>query len=85
MKRLHHLMLAAILTICSASVFTACTFVNDDNAVIVVDDKPFDRDQYIDASVRLGDDFYRYALGQWLDDNLPGLDELANPSSPGTP
>ena len=79
MKRLHHLMLAAILTICSASVFTACTFVNDDNAVVVVDDKPFDRDQYIDASVRLGDDFYRYALGQWLDDNLPGLDELANP------
>lgn len=80
MKRLHHLMLAAILTICSASVFTACTFVNDDNAVIVVDDKPFDRDQYIDASVRPGDDFYRYALGQWLDDeNLPELEKLSSP------
>jgi len=71
---------AVVLTLCGTlSLLTSC--VSDmDNPVPKVDDKPFDRDQYIDASVRPGDDFYRYALGKWLDDNsLPGLDALANP------
>ena len=41
---------------------------NYDNPAPVVDDKPFNNDQYIDQSVRPGDDFFRYAYGKWLDD-----------------
>lgn len=68
-----YIMLAA--TICctlTTSLFTSCT--EADNPVpqpVVVDDKPFPYDSEIDESVRPGDDFYRYALGKWLDSSNP--------------
>ena len=34
-----------------------------------VDDKEFVGDQFIDSSVRPGNDFYRYAVGGWLNDD----------------
>ena len=52
--------------------FTACTD-NIDNAMPVTDDKPFPYDSEIDKSVRPGDDFYRYAIGQWLNSTNPSL------------
>ncbi len=53
--------------------FTACTSDNDDNptSVVVTDDKPFPYDSEIDESVRPGDDFFRYALGGWLNSSDP--------------
>ena len=80
-KRQRVWILAAILVCGSMASLTSCTYDIDNPApVVVTDDKPFDRDQYIDASVRPGDDFYRYTLGKWLDDeNLTSLDELAKP------
>lgn len=79
-KTLRLWMLAAVLMLCGGMAsLTSCSEM-DNPAPVVVDDKPFDRDQYIDASVRPGDDFYRYALGKWLDDeNLPDLHSLADP------
>ena len=81
-KKLHLCFPAVVLTFCgSMALLTSCTYDIDNPApVVVTDDKPFDRDQYVDASVRPGDDFYRYALGRWLDDEtLPTLEELADP------
>ena len=49
---------------------TSCTD-NEDEPVVVTDDKPFTYDSEIDNSVRPGDDFYRYALGQWLNSSDP--------------
>ena len=51
--------------------FTACSSDDDDNPMVVTDDKPFPYDSEIDDSVRPGDNFYRYALGKWLDSNDP--------------
>lgn len=75
-----------ILTLCGVlSSLTSCTAENDNPApVVVTDDKPFSYDQYIDASVRPGDNFYQYALGKWLDDaSLPSLQEMASTSVSG--
>ena len=43
----------------------------EDLPVVVTDDKPFTYDSEIDNSVRPGDDFYKYALGQWLNSSNP--------------
>ena len=69
MKKNLFLMAMAIM----ALGFTACTSDNDDNPMpeVVTDDKPFPYDSEIDESVRPGDDFYRYALGKWLDSSDP--------------
>ena len=48
---------------------TSCSV--DDNPALVTDYKPFTYDSEIDNSVRPGDDFYRYALGQWLNSSNP--------------
>ena len=74
-KKLHLLIPAAALALFGGVVMlTSCTTDIDNPAAEVVDDKPFDRDQYIDASVRPGDDFFRYALGKWLaDTETPGI------------
>ena len=65
--------LAAVL--CCAlmtSVFTACSVEDNPvpDPVIVTDLKPFPYDEYIDTSVRPGDDFFRYQYGLWLDNPL---------------
>ena len=63
-KRLHLWILAVVLTSCTYDI---------DNPV-VTDDKPFSYDQYMDKSVRPGDDFFRYACGKWIDDtSIPSL------------
>lgn len=64
-------MLAAALTLMmTMAVLTSCTDDNDNPVpVVVTDDKPFNYDQYINTSVRPGDDFFRYQYGKWLADN----------------
>ena len=66
---------AAITLMMTMTVLTSCTSDNDDNPVVVTDDKPFTYDSEIDNTVRPGDNFYRYALGKWLDsaDPTPSL------------
>lgn len=62
--------LAAVL--CCAmtmSMMTSC--VIEDNPVSIRDYKPFSYDSEIDNSVRPGDNFYRYAIGQWLNSSTP--------------
>ena len=78
-KKLHLLLPAAVLLMCGGMAsLTSCTY-DIDNPAPVVDDKSFDRDKYVDASVRPGDDFYRYAVGRWLyDETLPDLIERAS-------
>ena len=80
-KRPHSWMPAVILTFCGAmATLTSCINEIDNPApvVVVTDDKPFDLDQYIDASVRPGNDFFRYALGKWVDDtSIPSHMNLA--------
>ena len=51
------------------SMLTSCAI--EDNPAPVTDYKPFPYDSEIDNSVRPGDDFYRYALGQWLNSSDP--------------
>lgn len=61
---------AAITLMMTVTVLTSCTDDNDNPVpVVVTDDKPFNYDQYIDTSVRPGDDFFRYQYGKWLADN----------------
>ncbi len=60
---------AAITLMMTMTVLTSCTDDNEDNPVVVTDDKPFGYEQYIDTSVRPGDDFFRYQYGKWLDDS----------------
>ena len=62
---------AAITLMMTMTVLTSCTSDNDDNPVVVTDDKPFTYDSEIDNTVRPGDNFYRYALGKWLDSDDP--------------
>ena len=62
--------LAAVL--CCAMIMpmlTSCAI--EDNPAPVTDYKPFPYDSEIDYSVRPGDDFYKYALGQWLNSSNP--------------
>ena len=80
MKKLHLCFPAVVLMLCGtmASLTSCVNEIDNPTPVVVTDDKPFDRDQYVDASVRPGDDFYRYALGRWLDDEtLPDFNTLA--------
>lgn len=68
---------AAILAYVATTVLTSCSDQADVPVpVVVTDDKPFSYDQYIDATMRPGDDFFRYACGKWLDDvSIPSLNE----------
>jgi len=73
MRKHFYLMAAAAITLMTMTVLTACTDDNDNpvQPVVVTDDKPFPYDSEIDESVRPGDDFFRYALGKWLDSSDP--------------
>ena len=64
---------AALMLMLTTTVLTSCTDDNDDFTpeVVVTDNKPFPYDNEIDESVRPGDDFYRYAIGKWLDSSHP--------------
>lgn len=63
---------AAITLLMTTAVLTSCTDQSDNaTAVVVTDDKPFDYEQDMDLTARPGDDFYRYALGKWLDSADP--------------
>lgn len=60
--------LAAVLSCAmTTSVFTACSIEDNPAPEVVTDSKPFPYDQYMDTSVRPGDDFFRYQYGAWLD------------------
>lgn len=62
--------LAAVLCcMMTLPMLTSC--ISKDNPAPVTDYKPFPYDSEIDNSVRPGDDFYRYALGQWLNSSDP--------------
>ena len=61
---------AITLMMTMAATMTSCTD-NEDVPVEVTDDKPFTYNSEIDNSVRPGDDFYKYALGQWLNSSNP--------------
>ena len=60
--------IAAVLSCAmTTSVFTACSIEDNPAPEVVTDSKPFPYDQYMDTSVRPGDDFFRYQYGAWLD------------------
>ena len=60
--------IAAVLSCAmTTSVFTACSIEDNPAPEVVTDSKPFPYDQFIDTSVRPGDDFFRYQYGAWLD------------------
>ena len=68
-------MMTLAAVVCCAlmtSVFTACSIEDNPipDPVIITDNMPFPYDEYIDTSVRPGDDFFRYQYGLWLDDSL---------------
>lgn len=64
-KQMKHWMLLVSM----ALTLVACTSSDDmPDVPLAVDDKEFVYDRFIDTSVRPGDDFYRYALGGWLND-----------------
>ena len=70
MKKILMTLAAALTLMMTMTVLTSCTDDNDNPVpVVVTDDKPFNYDQYIDTSVRPGDDFFRYQYGKWLADN----------------
>lgn len=69
MKKIILAAAALTLTLTMTPVLTSCSI--SDIPVPVTDTKPFPYDSEIDNSVRPGDDFYRYALGQWLDSSNP--------------
>ncbi len=74
MAALMPLMTMTVLTSCTDSDEIVTTDTEKKEDVVVIDDKPFSYDQYIDASVRPGDDFFRYQYGKWLDDSqLPSM------------
>ena len=64
-------MATAAIMLMTMTMLTSCTDDNDNPAPVVTDDKPFPYDKEIDDSVRPGDDFYRYALGKWLNSSNP--------------
>lgn len=51
----------------TAGVLVSCT--KDLVPEVATDDKPFTYDEYMDTSVRPGDDFFRYQYGKWLEDD----------------
>lgn len=64
---------AALMLIITTAVPVSCT--KDYGPDPVTDDKPFPFESEIDNSVSPGDNFYRYAIGQWLDnpDRTPSM------------
>ena len=60
---------AVLFCAITMSMLTSCAI--EDNPAPVTDYKPFPYDSEIDNSVRPGDDFYRYALGQWFNSSDP--------------
>ena len=73
MKQMKLWLLAATVTICGASVFTACStndlpVVPDQSydAVAELAKETFDHDAWIDRTVKPGDAFWNFALGGWL-------------------
>jgi predicted metalloendopeptidase len=66
-----NLMTLAAVLCCAMTmpVLTSCSI--EDNPMPVTDYMPFPYDSEIDNSVRPGDDFYKYALGQWLNSSTP--------------
>lgn len=67
---------AATMLLMSMTVLTSCTSDNNDNPVVVTDNKPFPYDSEIDETVRPGDDFYRYVNGLWLSSPNPAPSEM---------
>ena len=60
---------AVLFCAITMSMLTSCAI--EDNPAPVTDYKPFPYDSEIDNSVRPGNDFYRYALGQWFNSSTP--------------
>lgn len=60
---------AALCCMTLTTVLTSCAY--EDNPATGNDLKPFSYDSEIDNSVRPGDDFYKYALGKWLNSSDP--------------
>ena len=69
LKTMFVLMCGLMMTTVTTTVMTSCS--SYDTPVVVTDDKPFPYEQDIDNSVRPGDDFYRYVIGQWLNSSNP--------------
>lgn len=68
MKKMMRWMLLVPMVFSMAS----CVDVSDNPVTSpVTDDKPFTYDSEIDATVRPGDNFYQYAVGQWLNSSNP--------------
>ena len=72
-KKLHLCFPAVVLMLCGtmASLTSCVNEIDNPAPVVVVDDKPFPYDSEIDYSVTPGDNFYQYALGQWLNSSDP--------------
>ena len=69
MKKILMTLAAVFCCAMTTTTLTSCSI--EDNPAPVTDYKPFTYDSEIDNSVRPGDDFYRYALGQWLNSSNP--------------
>lgn len=72
MRKMMMTLAAVVCCALMTSVFTACSIEDNPipDPVIITDNMPFPYDEYIDTSVRPGDDFFRYQYGLWLDDSL---------------
>lgn len=66
MKKTLWTVAATLIAVGMSTLISSCA-QDVDNPIVVTDDKPFTYDQFIDESVRPGDDFFRYSLGKWLD------------------